>query len=140
VVSPEVVLTSRLLTLCQEIAARYAGTLGDVLRLAVPPRHATAEKNLTDAVATRTPAMPLPGPWSRYAAGDAFLRRVASGDAPAASWLALPGQQGDADWPAAMAVAAATALAAGRGALVVVPDHRDVDRVHAALLSLVGAD
>ena len=32
VVSPEVVLTPRLLTLCQEVAARYAGTLGDVLR------------------------------------------------------------------------------------------------------------
>src|SRR6185436_4800248 len=50
VVSPEVVLTPRLLTLCQEIAARYAGTLGDVLRLAVPPRHAAAEKNLTVGV------------------------------------------------------------------------------------------
>ena len=33
----------------------------------------------------------------------------------------------------ALAVAAATALAAGRGALVVVPDHRDVDRLDAAL-------
>jgi len=37
-----------------------------------------------------------------------------------------------------MAVAAATSLAAGRGALIVVPDHRDVDRVDAALASLLG--
>jgi primosomal protein N' (replication factor Y) (superfamily II helicase) len=149
VVSPEPVLTPELRTLCQEIAARYAGTLGDVLRLAIPPRHAAAEKSLTDAMATRpvatqtvatqTVAIPPPGPWTRYPAGESFLRRIASGDAPGASWLALPGQRGDADWPSGMAVATATALAAGRGALIVVPDHRDVDRVDAALQSLLGA-
>ena len=42
------------------------------------------------------------------------------------------------DWPAALAVAAGTALAAGRGALIVVPDHRDVDRVDAALKAVLG--
>ena len=152
VVSPEAVLTPEVLALSREIASRYAGTLGDVVRLAVPPRHATAEKNLAkeaprsaDATPAGDPACadvvkaPKPGPWSSYPAGPSFLRRIASGDAPAASWLALPGQQGDADWPAAMAVAAATSLAAGRGALIVVPDHRDVDRVDAALQSLLGA-
>src|SRR5665811_1930438 len=46
VVSPEAVLTPAVLALSREIASRYAGTLGDVIRLAVPPRHATAEKNL----------------------------------------------------------------------------------------------
>ena len=152
VVSPEAVLTPEVLALSREIASRYAGTLGDVVRLAVPPRHATAEKNLAkeaprsaDATPAGDPAgadvvkAPKPGPWSSYPAGPSFLRRIASGDAPAASWLALPGQQGDADWPAAMAVAAATSLAAGRGALILVPDHRDVDRVDAALQSLLGA-
>jgi len=149
VVSPEAVLTPAVLALSREIASRYAGTLGDVIRLAVPPRHATAEKNVpreaptaaADAAAAADGAVnaPEPGPWLRYPAGASFLRHISSGDAPAASWLALPGQQGDADWPAAMAVAAATALAAGRGALIVVPDHRDVDRVDAALLSLLGA-
>ena len=149
VVSPEAVLTPAVLALSREIATRYAGTLGDVIRLAVPPRHATAEKNVprqAPAAAADAPAAadgavnaPEPGAWLRYLAGASFLRHISSGDAPAASWLALPGQQGDADWPAAMAVAAATALAAGRGALIVVPDHRDVDRVDAALLSLLGA-
>jgi primosomal protein N' (replication factor Y) len=38
-----------------------------------------------------------------------------------------------------MAVAAATCLAAGRGALIVVPDHRDVDRLDAALTGLLGS-
>ena len=176
VVSPEAVLTSQVLALSRETAARYAGTLGDVVRLAVPPRHATAEKNLpqvaqipvrqqgrvlavataeaaagrvpADATAGRAPGQagagavegaPEPGPWADYPAGVSFLRHLASGDAPAASWLALPGQPEVSDWPAALAVAAATSLAAGRGALIVVPDHRDVDRVDAALQRVLGA-
>jgi len=139
VVSPEAVLTPAVLALSREIAGRYAGTLADVVRLAVPPRHAAAEKNLPTQAPASPVAAPEPGPWVGYPAGVSFLRRIASGDGPAASWLALPGQRVDADWPAAMAVAAATALAAGRGALIVVPDHRDVDRVDAALHSLLGA-
>lgn len=146
VVSPEAVLTPEVLALCQVIASRYAGTMADVLRLAVPPRHATAERNLpwgassaqADGPAQR-PAAPAPGPWANYPAGTSFLRHLAAGDGPAASWLALPGQPGDVDWPVGLAVAATTALAAGRGALIVVPDHRDVDRVDAALQALLGA-
>ena len=159
VVSPEAVLTPEILALSREVASRYAGTLGDVVRLAVPPRHATAEKNLPTDAPTSAPApggatagapatggaavpeVPQatePGAWLTYPAGTSFLRHLAAGDAPAASWLALPGQQGAADWPTALAVAAATSLAAGRGALIVVPDHRDVDRVDAALASLLG--
>jgi primosomal protein N' (replication factor Y) (superfamily II helicase) len=152
VVSPEAVLTPAVLALAREIASRYAGTLGDVVRLAVPPRHATAERNLpmeaptcpdaapaADAAACGVVRAPEPGPWLSYPAGTSFLRHIASGDAPAASWLALPGQRRDADWPAAMAVAAATSLASGRGALIVVPDHRDVDRVDEALAAMLGA-
>lgn len=44
VTSPLPVLTPALLALCRAIADRYAGTLPDVLRLAIPPRHARAEK------------------------------------------------------------------------------------------------
>lgn len=153
VVSPEAVLSPAVLALSREIAGRYAGTLGDVVRLAVPPRHATAEKNLPmtawrspdlvtagdGAAVGRAVTAPEPGPWSSYPAGASFLRRISAGDAPAASWLALPGQRSEADWPAAVAVAAATSLAAGRGALIVVPDYRDVDRVDAALQVLLGA-
>ena len=46
VVSPEAVLTPEVLSLCRAVADRYAGTLSDVLRLAVPRRHATAERAL----------------------------------------------------------------------------------------------
>ncbi|HCG57335.1 MULTISPECIES: primosomal protein N' [Brevibacterium] len=44
ITSPVVVLTPELLRLGSATARRYAGTLSDVLRLAIPPRHARAEK------------------------------------------------------------------------------------------------
>ena len=43
VVSPERVLTPEIAALAREVADRYAGTVADVLRLAIPPRHAGAE-------------------------------------------------------------------------------------------------
>ncbi|HEY3534922.1 MAG TPA: primosome assembly protein PriA, partial [Pedococcus sp.] len=72
VVSPEQVLTPALLALAREVAARSAGTVGDVLRLAVPPRHAAAEKALAldPPPPDPLPVVSGPGPaWSRYAAG-----------------------------------------------------------------------
>ena len=44
VVSPERVLTQEVRRLVDAVAARYAGTRADVLRLAIPPRHANIEK------------------------------------------------------------------------------------------------
>ena len=140
VVSREPVLTPEILALSRAVADHHAGVLGDVLRLAVPKRHAAAERAL-DKSGSPTPAIvaiPEPGPWSAYAAGEALLRRIAAGESPAAAWLALPGRPSDEDWPRALAVAAASAVAAGRGALVVVPDHRDLDRVDRELAALLG--
>src|SRR5579859_6234527 len=47
VVSPEPVLTPEVAGLARAVADRYAGTLADVLRLAIPPRHAAAESART---------------------------------------------------------------------------------------------
>ncbi|MBO0842563.1 MAG: primosome assembly protein PriA, partial [Nocardioides sp.] len=44
VVSAEPVLTPAIADLSAAVALRYAGTRADVLRLAVPPRHAATEK------------------------------------------------------------------------------------------------
>ncbi|WP_219471765.1 primosomal protein N' [Nonomuraea rhizosphaerae] len=52
VVSPERVLTGEIAGLARAVADRYAGTLADVLRLAVPPRHARAEATPAPAAAT----------------------------------------------------------------------------------------
>ena len=131
VISPEPVLTPEIFDLARAVADRYAGTLADVLRLAIPPRHATAERDAPDgrAVPDRGPRRPEPGSWARYPAGPAFLAGLADGRPVRAAWSALPGP----DWPAEIAVAAATAAAAGRGTVIVVPDARDLDRVDAAL-------
>ena len=59
VVSPERVLTPDVAALTGAVAARYAGIRSDVLRLAVPPRHATVEKETSEPAATVTaPARP----------------------------------------------------------------------------------
>lgn len=163
VVSQEPVLAPTVARLARAVADRWAGTLADVLRLAVPPRHARVEGEV--------PAVPVPGPpsaattsegpaadasgdpdatpagvpapaWDAYRGGAAFLRHVRDGGAPRAVWTALPGTDQD-RWQAAVAQAVAVCVAGGRGALVVVPDGRDVERVVAALsehgLTEVGA-
>lgn len=135
VVSGERVLTTEIAELAREVADRYAGTLSDVLRLAIPPRHARAEAE-SAGEARPAPAAPAPGPWSAYPAGPAFLTALVRGDTPRAVWTALPGE----DWPEAIARAVRAALSGGRGALVVLPDGRDVARVDAALTGALGGD
>ncbi|WP_255590142.1 primosomal protein N', partial [Cellulomonas sp. PS-H5] len=210
VVSPEAVLTPAVGRLARAVADRYAGTLADVLRLAVPPRHARTEGEVPPAGApgdgaasapggavpapggavpapggtARAPggaapapggavpapggtapapggaapapggAVPAPGgaasapdgaapapdgagpapAWAPYRGGPAFLAHLAAGGSPRAAWSALPGPAGE-RWPDGVAEAARATLASGRGALVVVPDARDVDRVCAALVA-----
>jgi primosomal protein N' (replication factor Y) (superfamily II helicase) len=134
VISPEPVLTPEIFDLARAVADRYAGTLADVLRLAIPPRHATAEREAPGGGAAPAPAPPAPDPgsWSRYPAGPAFLAGLAESRPVRAAWSALPGPE----WPTEIAVAAATTAAAGRGVLIVVPDARDLDRVDAALTEI----
>jgi len=135
VVSPEPVLTPEIAGLARAVADRYGGTLADVLRLAIPPRHAAAEAAAPGATGCPPrPPLPGPGPWDRYPAGRSFLAALAQGRAPRAAWSALPGPH----WPDEIAVAAATAAAAGSGALIVVPDARDLGLVDAALARALG--
>src|SRR4051812_32687477 len=126
VTSPEPVLTPEIAALAREIADRYAGTLADVLRLAIPPRHARVEgerKNTEDRDADQdtaavdprqeedrdagqgTAAATDPGPWDAYRAGPSFLAALTEGRAPRAVWTALPGT----DWTDAVARAAQAA-------------------------------
>ncbi|WP_181273470.1 primosomal protein N' [Brevibacterium oceani] len=62
---PVQVLGPDLLALCEATARRYGGTLADVLRLAVPPRHARGEKAVLKAEKARIAAL------DTDAAGDA---------------------------------------------------------------------
>ena len=143
VVSPEPVLTAEVAALCRAVADRYAGVLADVLRLAVPPRHARVEAE----VPVGPPATPrtaddrrapgaqdgAPG-WARYPRGPALLDALAGGRAAHAVWQALPGES----WADRLAEAAAATVRAGRGALLVVPDQRDVAALHAACTARLG--
>ncbi|AEE46100.1 primosomal protein N' [Cellulomonas fimi] len=135
VVSPEPVLTPDVLTLARAVADRWAGTLSDVLRLAVPARHARTEAERFagrgDGEAVGPPAAGAPA-WAPYRGGPAFVQHVLAGGAPRAVWTALPGAPGE-RWDDAVAQAVAACVLGGRGALVVVPDARDVARVLDAL-------
>ncbi|MFG1882978.1 primosomal protein N' [Micromonospora sp. NPDC049102] len=139
VVSPEPVLTPEVAGLARAVADRYAGNLADVLRLAVPPRHARVEKEPHDEQPTpadvATPGEPVdPRGWRDYPAGPALLRALTEGRPARAVWSALPGE----DWAARYADAVAATVAGGRGAVVVVPDARDLDRLDAALTAVLG--
>ncbi|MGD9957396.1 MAG: primosomal protein N' [Candidatus Nanopelagicales bacterium] len=149
VVSPDPVLAPEIAGLARAVADRWAGSLADVLRAAVPPRHAATEAAL-DQAGDPTPVLvpPLPpddaGPWSAYAGGAALVRRIAdpgvvmTGEAPGprAVWTALPAT----DPVEAVAHLVAAAAGAGRGVLVVAPDAREVARLEAALADRLGAE
>lgn len=146
VVSGEQVLSSELLGVARRVADHYAGTLADVLRLAVPPRHARAEAEQLGGTTSDRPLAPLAPPagerWRGYEHGPQLLAALATGGSPRAVWAALGGSDPVLGrwprWPGDLAEAVRACVASGRGALVVVPDGRDVGLVGAALEAELG--
>ncbi len=136
VVSAEPVLTPEVAELARRVADHYAGTRADVLRLAIPPRHARTEQAGLRQRRAVVAGAPSPGEWERYPAGGALLDSLAQGGRPRAVLSVLPGS----GWPELLARAAAATLAGGRGAVLVVPDTRDVARLDAALTEVLGPD
>jgi primosomal protein N' (replication factor Y) (superfamily II helicase) len=146
-VSPQIVLTPRMLALARTVADQCAGTLSDVLRLAVPARHARAERACPaepDREPEEKPSSPGPvggtaagtAAWDLYPAGCAFLNRLATGRSPRAVWTALPGPA----WTVAVAAAVGATVDSGRGALVVVPDHTDLQALAPAMTARLGPE
>lgn len=136
VVSPEPVLHPEIADLVARLARRYAGTRADLLRLAIPPRHAATEAAAPGPATTPPEAQPAAAAaaWSDHLAATAFLNRLAAGQHPRAVWTAPPGT----DWPLLVGHAAAVAAASGQGTLICLPDRRAVDRVDAALHGVLG--
>lgn len=129
--APARTATPEVLKLAEAIAARYAGTITDVLNLAVPaPR----------AGGTEPAAAPLPVPapdtsaWATYTHGEAFLRALTAGKTPRAVWNAGPGEA----WPQRFAEAAAATAAAGRGTVIIVPGQTELAALDTALTDLLG--
>ncbi len=135
VLGAEPVLTPETAKLMRAVADRWAGTLSDVLRLAVPPRRVTVEREPVGE-SPPAPAFPDPATWTRYAGGAAFLERLAEAAAPRATWAALPGPY----WPAELASAAQATLSGGRGVVIVVPDGGDASRMSEALRAAIGPE
>jgi len=133
VVSAEPVLTAEVAGLVGEVAARYAGTRSDVLRLAVPARHATTEKAPSPEFASPSVTAD-PARWSAYAGGPDLIEALGRGTPARAVWTVAPGD----DWATLLAEAVLATYDAGRGALVCLPDRRDVDRLDAALTARLG--
>ena len=164
VVSPVPVLSPEILGLAQSVAARCAGSVHDVLRVAVPPRVARVEKEFADRVpgagtqdeptagtadkaeekngpsdAPPKQGQPAGNPFRRYAHGPRFLSHLAAGHSPRAVLSSLRGYGPDA-WPREIAAAVEATVLSGRGAVVVVPDQKDLARVMDALQDRVPAD
>src|SRR5690349_14386395 len=133
VVSAESVLTADVRRLTDAVAARYAGTRADVLRLAIPPRHASVEKQTPPEPPARSVSPVDTSSWAAYSGGEQYLAALNEGRAARAVWQALPGER----WADRLAEAAAVTVSSGRGVLVIVPDQRDIDAVHAAALSFL---
>jgi primosomal protein N' (replication factor Y) len=155
VVSAEQVLSPEVAELCRAVADRYAGVLADVTRLAVPPRHAKVESE--PCPITPLPGLPAPTrtAWTGYPFASSYLDaltrlppstqpsladreepRPVDAELPRAVWGALPG----ADWALAFAEAARAVLESGRGALLLAPDARDLDRLAAACREVLGPE
>ncbi len=138
VVSDEVVLRADIAALCRRVADRYAGSLADVLRSAVPPRHAATEKRVTGKRITEESVTAIPssnaGQWREYLGGEALVERVKQAQGPRAVWTVAPGD----DWASMVAAMVARTAAVNIGALVVVPDSREVARLTSALDDALG--
>src|SRR6516165_295143 len=119
VVSAERVLTPDVRRLVDAVAARYAGTRTDVLRLAIPPRHANVEKQPAAEPAPIAIAPVDTTGWAEYSTGEQFFAALREGRAVRAVWQALPGER----WADRLAEAAAIAVESGRGVLAIVPDQ-----------------
>ncbi|NLA55424.1 MAG: primosomal protein N', partial [Corynebacterium humireducens] len=137
VISPNVVYPPRTARLIDALADRYAGNRSDLIRAALPTRHARAEE-----ADVSTPwedlgevSEPDLSAWASYEFGMSFVDAVLAGQTARAAWQVAPGDS----WAEALAALAVKVVLDGGGALVVVPDQRDVVTLEAALRELVGA-
>lgn len=157
-------LTMEVLAAARAVAARQAGVVTDVLRSAVPVRVAGVEKEFVAAAAAdpatdhpvsaaddvdgpaADPAGPVrggaaaaPTVWESLEGGTAFVASAVAGDAVRAAAV-VPSRLGEWDEAAALASLAGVVAAAGGGVLLLVPDHRDLDRLSAALEAELGGE
>lgn len=153
VVSAEPVLTRQTVRLVRAVADHYAGCFADVLRLAVPPRHAASEQAPSGPVWTpgdtpetspaqttsaQTTSAQTTSALHHYPTGPHYLTALSRGGNPRAAWLVNPCAEASGDWADGLAAAAAATAASARGSVLVVPDLRDLERLRAACATRLG--
>jgi primosomal protein N' (replication factor Y) len=143
VVSEVPVLSQELWSLARTVATRQAGNASDVLRLAIPARYARAEKKWREAAPEVSSAPPQVRELEEYS-GESLDAACQPG---ARTIVTLPGgvaetKQGVTVTRGSLVVAqiVARALAAGGSSVVIVPDWRDLDVVHAALREVLAPE
>lgn len=137
VISPEPVLSEQVASVCRAVADHYGGTFADVVRMAVPPRHAATEAAAPvehPAPAALTASV-LPG----YPGGRSYLDAVGAGQPLRASWVPVAVADAPGDWATGLLEAASAALAGARGALLVVPDADALAHLAARAEATLGA-
>ena len=127
IASAEQVLTPEVLELCQSVATRWAGVLFDVVRSAVPNRHARAE------AAAEVPAIgdissPHTDSWKPYVGAAAFIKRSIDGESPRA--IVTTGTD---DCARMIAEYVLTLAHEAKASVVVVPDRHAVELIENAL-------
>lgn len=136
VLSNERVLTPEIADLVSAVAEHYAGTFSDVVRSAVPPRHARAESlQYEKPVLVAQVRDEDTARWSRYTNGAALFRRLRNGKSANTRgvWSAAPAQPWYQD--IAALIRAVLEQPSG-GAVVVLPDAHDVDLLARELAEL----
>ena len=159
VISPLPVLDPEVYAVAQRVARRSAGSVSDILRLAIPPRHARAEREylseygpieyssapvseVREEVAGDSPYSPQSSEasramasWQPYVGGPAFVMRLQNGESPRAVCHELPGASRD-DGP--LIGACLATRESGRGVIIILPTARRVAEVAEPLRELFG--
>ena len=138
VISPEPVLTAEVAALVRRVADHYGGTFADVVRLAVPPRHAATERANPPIRPTPPDAGAGAGALGAYPTGPDLLDALRAGATPRAYWQLIPSSDPSGDWADGFARAARAVTDAGRGCLLVVPDQHDLERLRHACARTLG--
>lgn len=140
VVSEVAVLPERLYRLARRVADRAAGSASDVLRLVIPKRQVRVEKAWTADTPAALPDEAAVARGTEILGAYDGLAAVLD-DRGRAAVEAIPVlHDGVPGWAALLAAAASRVLAAGRSSVLVVPDHRDLDRLLTVLTDLVPAE
>ncbi|WP_277065774.1 primosomal protein N' [Propionibacterium acidifaciens] len=142
VVSSEPVLDAHQIALIRAVADHCAGAFADVMRLAVPPRHAATEAAEQHPWPAPEPSYVPSGALEDAPGGPRFLEALRRGGRLRAHWQVPPrflaDRDGADDWRRGFVQACVAALDARRGVLVLVPDVHDVRRMRDALTACLG--